>query len=112
MSPSMPAPVEQQGAAVSADGTKIAYRTIGAGPGVIVVGGALRTSEDYLPLARALADLSTMHSFRGEAEKSRDVPWDAHRAVFKLHQKYRVPAGTAPRSGRSNSTGRSPTRLA
>ncbi len=61
MSPSIPAPVEQRGVAVSADGTKIAYRTMGAGPGVIVVGGALRTSEDYLPLARALADSCTVH---------------------------------------------------
>jgi pimeloyl-ACP methyl ester carboxylesterase len=68
MSPSIPAPVEQQGApveqpgaVVSADGTKIAYRTMGTGPGVIVVGGALRTSEDYLPLARALADSCTVH---------------------------------------------------
>ncbi len=61
MSPSVPAPGQQHGAAVSADGTMIAYRTMGAGRGVIVVGGALRTSQDYLPLARALARSCTVH---------------------------------------------------
>jgi pimeloyl-ACP methyl ester carboxylesterase len=61
MSPTIPAPVEQRGATVSADGTRIAYRTMGAGPDLIVVGGALRTSEDYLPLARALANSCTVH---------------------------------------------------
>ncbi len=61
MSPTNPALMEQPGAAVSADGTKIAYRTMGAGPGIIIVGGALRTSEDYLPLARTLANSCTVH---------------------------------------------------
>lgn len=46
---------------VSADGTPISYRTMGAGPGLIVLGGALRTSEDYLPLAAALAGSFTVH---------------------------------------------------
>lgn len=46
---------------VSADGTTISYRTMGDGPGVIVVGGGLKTSEDYLPLAYALAGSFTVH---------------------------------------------------
>lgn len=45
----------------SADGTPIGYRTLGAGPGVILVGGALRTAEDYLPLASAMAGSCTVH---------------------------------------------------
>jgi pimeloyl-ACP methyl ester carboxylesterase len=61
MMPTMPAPVEQREMAVSEDGTKIAYQTMGTGPGVIVVGGALRTSKDYLPLSRALANSCTVH---------------------------------------------------
>lgn len=40
--------------ATSRDGTTIAYTTRGEGPGLIVVGGSLRTAEDYLPLADAL----------------------------------------------------------
>jgi pimeloyl-ACP methyl ester carboxylesterase len=42
--------------AVSADGTAIAYHTLGHGPGLIIVGGVLWEGSDYLPLARALAD--------------------------------------------------------
>jgi pimeloyl-ACP methyl ester carboxylesterase len=61
MSPTDPALLEQHGTAISADGTTIAYRTMGSGPGVIVVGAALRTSQDYLPLARALAHSCTVH---------------------------------------------------
>jgi pimeloyl-ACP methyl ester carboxylesterase len=47
--------------ATSADGTTIGYRTMGAGPDLIVVGGALRASQDYLPLASALAGSRTVH---------------------------------------------------
>ncbi|MEV5409342.1 alpha/beta hydrolase [Thermopolyspora sp. NPDC052614] len=45
----------------SADGTTIGYRTLGEGPGLIVVGGALQTSEEYLPLASALGRSFTVH---------------------------------------------------
>ncbi|MEU7871710.1 alpha/beta hydrolase [Dactylosporangium sp. NPDC049140] len=61
MSATNPALLERPGTVISADGTKIAYRTIGDGPGVIVVGGALRAAEDYLPLGRALARSCTVH---------------------------------------------------
>jgi pimeloyl-ACP methyl ester carboxylesterase len=46
---------------VAADGTTIGYRTLGSGPGLVVVGGALRTAEDYLPLATTLAESCTVH---------------------------------------------------
>ena len=39
----------------SQDGTAIAYETLGAGEGLLVLGGAWRSSRDYLPLARTLA---------------------------------------------------------
>lgn len=45
----------------SADGTVIAYHSLGAGTDVIVVGGALHTGEDYLPLARHLAQCFAVH---------------------------------------------------
>jgi pimeloyl-ACP methyl ester carboxylesterase len=45
----------------STDGTPIAYASLGTGRGVIVVGGALRTSRDYLPLARELAKSFAVH---------------------------------------------------
>ncbi|NUR92215.1 MAG: alpha/beta hydrolase, partial [Nonomuraea sp.] len=37
------------------------FRTLGDGPGLILLGGALRTGEDYLPLAAALAGSHTVH---------------------------------------------------
>lgn len=61
MSATAPDPAQQHSTAVSADGTQIAYRTMGNGPGLIVVGGALRTAEDYVPLSRALSDRCTVH---------------------------------------------------
>lgn len=46
----------------SADGTTIGYRTVGSGQGsVIVLGGALRSGEDYLALAHVLASSLTVH---------------------------------------------------
>jgi pimeloyl-ACP methyl ester carboxylesterase len=45
----------------SADGTRIAYRSLGTGPGVIVVGGALHGGADYDVLATALAASFAVH---------------------------------------------------
>jgi pimeloyl-ACP methyl ester carboxylesterase len=45
----------------SNDGTAIGYETLGAGDGLLVVGGAWRTGRDYLALARALAPVLTVH---------------------------------------------------
>jgi predicted alpha/beta hydrolase len=45
----------------SLDGTAIAYDSFGAGKGVIVIGGALRTGRDYVPFARALARSFAVH---------------------------------------------------
>jgi len=61
MTHSVPVPPAHQNTAISADGTAIGYRTLGSGPGLIVVGGALRTAEDYLPLATTLAESCTVH---------------------------------------------------
>jgi pimeloyl-ACP methyl ester carboxylesterase len=46
----------------SRDGTRIGYRSLGAGPhGLIVLGGALRSGEDYLPFAQTLARSFAVH---------------------------------------------------
>ncbi len=45
----------------SADSTRIAYQTVGQGRDLIVVGGTLRTGEDYLPMARELAGSFAVH---------------------------------------------------
>ena len=48
-------------AVTSADGTTISYLTIGAGPAVIVLPGALTVAADYADLARGLAPHFTVH---------------------------------------------------
>jgi pimeloyl-ACP methyl ester carboxylesterase len=55
---------------VSADGTAIAYRTVGKGPAVLVVPGALAVAGDLDALARELADRFTVHTIerRGRGE--------------------------------------------
>jgi pimeloyl-ACP methyl ester carboxylesterase len=47
--------------AESVDGTRIAYRTVGSGEGMIVVGGAMRSAADYMPLAEALSKHFLVH---------------------------------------------------
>lgn len=49
------------GAAVSRDGTLIAYRSLGRGPGLVIVGGVLSTGSDYWALAEALAGQYEVH---------------------------------------------------
>ena len=50
-----------RGSIRSADGTAIAYCSLGSGEGIIVVGGALSRGEDYLPLARTLSESFAVH---------------------------------------------------
>jgi pimeloyl-ACP methyl ester carboxylesterase len=45
----------------SADGTRIGYRQIGHGPGVILVHGATGTAYNYEQLARAMASDFTVY---------------------------------------------------
>jgi pimeloyl-ACP methyl ester carboxylesterase len=45
----------------STDGTTISYQTVGAGPGILVLGGAWRTGDDYVPFAEALAPFYAVH---------------------------------------------------
>jgi len=50
------------GSVTSADGTRIGYRSEGAGPGMIIVPGALSTAADFATLSAALADRFTVHT--------------------------------------------------
>ncbi len=49
------------GIAVSRDGTAISYQTLGAGEGLVVLGGAWRTARDYLSFARAPTSSFMVH---------------------------------------------------
>ena len=46
---------------ISADGTVVAYHSVGEGPGFVIVGGVLSDGSNYLRLAEALADEYTVH---------------------------------------------------
>jgi pimeloyl-ACP methyl ester carboxylesterase len=45
---------------VSEDGTRIGYRQIGIGPGLVILHGGMRASQHYTRLAEALADTYTV----------------------------------------------------
>lgn len=57
-SPPLPA---HAATATSSDGTPISYQTIGGGPGIIILPGALSTGDDFLLFAQDLADSFTLH---------------------------------------------------
>ena len=46
----------------SADGTTISYLSLGSGPAVIVIPGALSLASDYTAFARALAENFTVYT--------------------------------------------------
>lgn len=47
---------------ISADGTTIDYHTVGSGPGIIVIPGALSIADNYRDLAAALSADFTVHT--------------------------------------------------
>lgn len=47
----------------SKDGTKIAFEKSGAGPALLIAGGALADHQLYVPLARELANAFTVYNF-------------------------------------------------
>jgi len=53
--------ISMSSAVTSADGTTIGYHTLGAGQGVIIVGGSLSTGQDYVAFGRALASSFEVH---------------------------------------------------
>ncbi|WP_034591018.1 alpha/beta fold hydrolase [Hamadaea tsunoensis] len=45
----------------SADGTRVGYRRLGSGPGIVLVHGSMQSSASHLQLAAALADSYTVY---------------------------------------------------
>jgi pimeloyl-ACP methyl ester carboxylesterase len=84
---------------ISADGTTIAYETLGAGPAVILVDGAM-CYRDFGParaLAAALADTYTVHLYdrRGRGESGNTLPWHEDREIEDLAALVTAAGGTA-----------------
>jgi len=72
----------------SADGTTIAYETLGSGPALIVVDGAMcyREFGPARDLAKALADRYTVHIYdrRGRGASGNTLPWNEDREIDDL----------------------------
>src|SRR5215216_3255922 len=49
------------GSVVSADGTRVGFRRLGSGPGVILLHGGVNASQHMMRLGRALADVFTVY---------------------------------------------------
>jgi pimeloyl-ACP methyl ester carboxylesterase len=83
------------GIARSQDGTAIAYETLGAGEGLVVLGGAWRSGSDYLRFARALAQSFEVHVIDRRG-RGRSGPQDPSYGVEReLEDLFAVQAQTA-----------------
>ena len=83
----------------SADGTRIAYETVGSGPALILVDGAM-CYRDFGParsLAAAFADEYTVYLYdrRGRGESSNTLPWSEDREIDDLAAILDAAGGTA-----------------
>jgi pimeloyl-ACP methyl ester carboxylesterase len=83
----------------SADGTRIAYETIGHGPALIHVDGAMcyRELGPARDLAAALADTYTVHLYdrRGRGETTSTGPWSEDAEIQDLDALLQAAGGTA-----------------
>jgi len=72
--------------AVSEDGTKIAYEKAGAGPALVIVGGALSERNGGKPLVGKLQDRFTVYTYdrRGRGESGDTKPYAAEREMEDL----------------------------
>jgi pimeloyl-ACP methyl ester carboxylesterase len=71
----------------SADGTTIAYQAYGEGPAVVIVGGATNRKEDWVELARALAQdgfTGVTYDRRGRGDSGDTRPFAVEREVEDL----------------------------
>jgi pimeloyl-ACP methyl ester carboxylesterase len=60
-SPRTAAPTYRTGSVTSADGTSIAYREFGHGPGVVLIHGGMQAAQNFTRLAGALEDEFTVY---------------------------------------------------
>nr|BFE72306.1 alpha/beta hydrolase [Actinoplanes digitatis] len=83
----------------SADGTTIAYETVGSGPALIVVDGAMcyRGNGPARDLAEALSDEYTVFIYdrRGRGASGDTAPWSADREIEDLAALIEAAGGTA-----------------
>jgi len=89
---------------VSRDGTAIAYESIGEGPAVVLVGGAMTTGDALLPLAAQLAARYTAVPYdrRGRGASGDQAPFAVAREVEDLAALIDAVGGSAALYGHSS----------
>lgn len=72
--------------ATSPDGTAIAFETVGNGPALVVVGGALSERKGARPLARTLMERFTVYTYdrRGRGDSGDTKPYAVEREIEDL----------------------------
>ncbi|MFJ9248187.1 alpha/beta fold hydrolase [Streptomyces sp. NPDC101776] len=89
---------------VSRDGTALAYERIGAGPPVVLVGGAMTTGDGLLPLAAQLAHRfgAVPYDRRGRGASGDTAPFSVEREVEDLAALIDAVGGSAALYGHSS----------
>jgi pimeloyl-ACP methyl ester carboxylesterase len=97
------------GTTASADGTRIAYESVGSGPALVLVDGAMvfRDFGPARPLAAALADSFTVYSFdrRGRGGSADTLPYAVEREIEDLRAVIDAAGGNAFVMGQSSGAG-------
>jgi pimeloyl-ACP methyl ester carboxylesterase len=80
-------PAGEPGTITSADGTTIAYRRIGDGAPLVIVGGAFNDGATAAPLAELLAGSFAVYTYdrRGRGSSGDTAPYAPEREVEDLH---------------------------
>lgn len=88
----------------SNDGTRIAYQTVGEGPPVVLVGGAMNVRQSAEPMAEALAPHLTAVTYdrRGRGESSDTEPYAVEREVEDIAALVEAVGGSASVYGHSS----------
>ncbi|MGW9211067.1 alpha/beta fold hydrolase [Embleya sp. NPDC055664] len=81
----------------SADETVISYRTVGSGPDLLIVPGALVVAADYDTLAAALADRFTVHTIERRGRGASGQQGDAYSSDAEAADIEAVRAATGSR---------------
>ena len=91
----------------SKDGTTIAFERVGAGPAVVLVGGAIDDGSENAPLGPSLGDYFTVYNYarRGRGESGDTLPHAVEREIEDLDAIIAEAGGTAHVFGASSGGG-------
>jgi pimeloyl-ACP methyl ester carboxylesterase len=90
--------------AASTDGTKIGYDSVGAGPAIVLVGGAFNDRTTVAPLAQVLSGFATAYTYdrRGRGSSGDTPPYAVDREIEDLAAVIGATGGPAAVFGHSS----------